>query len=181
MLLNFSVNAQIDNRSEQFNSYKKWFVSSAFGVQISGIKEEDFVSKNIAPALTISSGLWFNPSIGLQFSYKGPYFHTISDDDKRPYLSIFGEVLFNLNEIVNGEMENNNNWNLIIHSGPGYFHNKYFNKVKLNGNLGIINDFKLTESVHVFVDVSFIVGWDIYQGDEDILPSGVLGISYLFN
>lgn len=30
------------------------------------------------------------------------------------------------------------------------------------------------------MDVSFIVGWDIYQGVEDILPSIVLGASYSF-
>ena len=30
------------------------------------------------------------------------------------------------------------------------------------------------------MDVSFIIGWDIYQGDEDILPSAVLGASYSF-
>ena len=62
-----------------------------------------------------------------------------------------------------------------------YFYNDYFNQAKLNGNLGIINNVKLTERLDIFMDVSFIVGWDIYQGDEDILPSGVLGFSYYFN
>lgn len=180
LLINFTLFAQIEDRIEQLNFKKHWYISSAFGIQISGIKDEDFISKNVAPALTFSSGFWFTPPIGLQFSYKGPYFFTIADDDRHPYLFIYTELLLNINEIVNFKKHNKSKWRVFLHFGPGYFHNYYFNQAKLNGNLGVINNFKLTELLEIFLDVSFIVGWDIYQGNEDILPSGVLGISYSF-
>ena len=85
-----------------------------------------------------------------------------------------------MKKIVNSKKDNKNRWSLIIHSGHGYFYNNYFNKASLNANLGLINNIKLTEQLSFFMDVSFIVGWDIYQGDEDILPSFVLGASYSF-
>lgn len=30
------------------------------------------------------------------------------------------------------------------------------------------------------MDVSAIMGWDIYQGDEDIIPTAVLDLTYSF-
>lgn len=178
LLISVTVVSQTENRSEQLYSKKQWFISAAFGVQMSGIKDEDFISKNIAPALTIGAGVWLTPKIALQLSYKGPYFYTIADDDKHPYYFIFGEVLLNVNEIVNGKKKNKSKWSLILHSGAGYFYNSYFNQANFNGNLGLINNIKLMDRLDVFMDVSFIVGWDIYQGDEDILPSAVIGIVY---
>lgn len=180
ILLSFHGFAQVDSKNDSLTLEKVWYVSTSIGAQISGIKNEDFISKNVAPALTIGFGVWFKPEIAVQLSYKGPYFYTIADDDKHPYHSIFGEVLLNVNNIVNSKKDNKNRWSLILHSGPGYFYNNYFNKASLNANLGLINNVKLTEELSFFMDVSFIVGWDIYQGDEDILPSIVLGASYSF-
>ena len=179
-ILSFTITAQSYDRSALSHSKKQWFVSSGFGVQISGIKEEDFIITNIAPAISVTSGFWLAPAIGLELSYKGPYFNYIEDDDRHSYLFILAEVLFNVNEIVNGEKEMKNRWSFIIHSGQGYFYNYYFDQSKLNVNGGIINNVKLTDRLDVFMDISFVVGWDIYQGDEDILPSAVLGVSYLF-
>ena len=177
-ILNFKIAAQSYNGNA--HTKKQWFVSSAVGVQISGIKEEDFIRTNVAPAITVTSGFWLAPSIGFGIIYKGPYFYYIGDDDRHSYLFICSEVLFNVNEIVNGKKEIKNRWSFIVHSGPGYFYNDYLNQSQLNLNGGIINKVKLTNRLDVFMDVSFIVGWDIYQGNEDILPSAVLGVSYLF-
>ena len=55
------------------------------GAQISGIKTEDFVSSNVSPAVTFCLGEWVSPEIALQVGFKGLYFHTISNDDKRYY------------------------------------------------------------------------------------------------
>lgn len=180
LLISSTIFSQTENSKFTSHFQKQFFVSTSIGIQISGIKNEDFISKNVAPALTIGFGVWFKPEIAVQLSYKGPYFYTIADDDKHPYHSIFGELLLNVNKIVNSKKDNKNRWSLILHSGPGYFYNNYFNKASLNANLGLINNIKLTEQLSFFMDVSFIVGWDIYQGDEDILPSIVLGASYSF-
>lgn len=179
-LLSITALSQNETNSDSLNDQKKWFVSAAYGVQMSGIKDEDFISKNTAPSVLLNAGLWFTPDIALQIGYKGSYFNTISDDDKHPYYFIFGEVLLNINELISGAKENKNKWSLIIHPGAGYFYSKYYDRPNVCGNIGIMNNMKIMNHLDIFVDVSFIVGWDIYQGDEDILPTAVLGLTYSF-
>ena len=180
LLLSITALSQEDTFSNASNHKKQWFVSAAYGMQMSGIKDEDFISKNVAPAVSAGVGVWFTPEIALQLSYKGPHFNTIADDDKHPYYFIFGEVLLNMNEIYNGVRKNKSRWSLIVHPGAGYFYNTYYNQLNVCGNLGLLNKVKIRNHLDVFVDISFIVGWDIYQGDDDILPSAVLGLTYSF-
>ena len=91
---------QIENQNINLNN-NNWFILSSYGVQISGIKSEDFVQSNVSPAFTLGIGKWISPEIALQIGYKGFYFHTIADDDKHNYNYINGSVLFNINEIIN--------------------------------------------------------------------------------
>lgn len=180
LLLSITALSQEEMSNNDSSHKKQWFVSAAYGVQMSGIKDEDFIRKNIAPSVLLNAGLWFTPEIALQIGYKGPYFNTIADDDKHPYCFIFGEVLLNVNELINGAKENKSKWSLIIHPGAGYFYNKYYDRPNVCGNIGILNDMKIMNHLDVFIDVSFIVAWDIYQGDEDILPTAVFGLTYSF-
>jgi hypothetical protein len=46
--------------------------------------------------------------------------------------------------------------------------------------MGISNNLRISGSFQASLDVSAIVGWDIYQGNDDILPGISLGIAYLF-
>ncbi len=178
LLLSITAFSQEEMNSHGPNYQKKWFVTTAYGVQMSGIKDEDFISKNIAPAISAGIGVWFTPEIALQLSYKGPYFNTIADDDKHPYHFFYGEVLLNIHQIINSTYRGK--WHLIAHPGAGYFYNKYYKRPNVCGNIGIMNDFQITSHFTAFVDISFVVGWDIYQGNDDILPTAVLGLTYLF-
>ncbi|MCD4832948.1 MAG: hypothetical protein K8R31_04070 [Bacteroidales bacterium] len=172
--------SQNKNDTNAFQYNKKWFISSAYGVQISGIKSEDFISSNVTPSFLLSVGTWFTPEIALQIAYKGFYFHTISDNDKHYYNFIYGDVLLNLNRIFNFANSIEGRWSIIIHPGAGYFYNNYYNRPNVCGNIGITNSVRITEKIDLFIDVSAIIGWDIYQGDEDILPSCIFGVSYSF-
>jgi hypothetical protein len=174
----FLLTINIFGYSQALNTHQKkiWYVSASSGLQMSGIKNEDFISQNIAPAINIGIGLWFTPEIALQFGYKGPYFNTITDHDHRFYNYYYGEVLLNITHLI---MENEQKtWNLLIHPGAGLFENKYYGgRPSICADFGIINKFN-KKKISLFVDLSFIMGWDIYQGDEDILPSCTIGIFY---
>jgi len=173
--------SQTNTNTTYPQSYNKsWFVSSSMGIQISGIKSEDFISSNVAPAFIINIGKWVSPEVALQIGYKGFYFHTISDKDKHYYNFLYGEVLFNIKELLNGKNITKDNWNLLIHPGAGYFYNNTYNRPNICANIGLINSFKIINQIEAFIDISAIMGWDIYQGDEDILPSCVLGLCYSF-
>ena len=83
--------AQLEDKETQYRN-ENWFMSSSFGIQISGIKPEDFVNSNVTPAFTIDLGKWISKEIGLQFGYKGFYFNTISDPDRHHYNFIYGNL-----------------------------------------------------------------------------------------
>jgi hypothetical protein len=168
------------NRSEKsFDVKNQWFVSSGYGMQISGIKSEDFISSNVSPSFLFNIGKWVSPVIALQIGYKGFYFRTISDNIKHHYTFIYGEVLININELILRD-GGNYKWKLISHLGPGYFYNNLFSRANINANFGVINSVNISNRFDVFIDVSAIIGWDIYQGDNDILPSVVFGVTYSF-
>ena len=171
--------AQMENEDMPLRD-KNWFVSYAYGVQISGIKSEDFVQSNITPAFTLCMGRWISPEIALQIGYKGSYFHTIADNDRHYYNFIYGDVLFNINKIIDTKKITKGKWNLIFHPGGGYFYNVYYKRANICANIGMKNSYKISNQVDIFVDISAIVAWDIYQGNEDILPSCEFGVSYLF-
>jgi hypothetical protein len=170
------------NKIKSINEIPKkvWFVSTSFGVQMSGIKDEDFISKNRAPAINAGVGLWFTPEIAIFAGYKGPYFNTIADNDKHYYNYIYGEILLNVTELLDGT-NTKRRWNMCIHPGAGFFNNMYYGRPNVCLSIGLINSMEVLDKLDVFVDISAIAGWDIYQGDDDILPNCTFGVTYSFN
>ena len=180
-LINISDVSSQDLSSKYFSKNKKqWFFSAASGVQMSGIKDEDFIKSNYSPLIDFSVGKWFAPYLALQIGYKGFYFYTISDDIRHYYNYLYGEAIINFNNFVDPDRINRN-WNLHLHGGPGYFYNHVYRKASLHINLGIQNTFRLTDHYHASIDISSIVGWGIYQGNEDILPGITVGAIYHFD
>ena len=177
VFLNLSVAAQ--NSEEPGNSAKKqWFLSSTVGMQMSGIKAEDFISSNYTQAFSLSAGVWFTNELALQLSYKGFYFNTISDEVKHHYNFIYGELVFNLNEMLNGSAIWDKKWSLLLHPGAGIFYNKHYDRPNICANMGLMVSYKISAKFDVLFDASAIFGYDIYQGDDDILPSLGLGLKY---
>jgi len=167
--------AQTMNHNEGLN----WFVSSGIGYQMSGIKSEDFIRSNYSPLLQVTTGKWFTPYLALQIGYKGFYFNTISDDIKHHYSFYYGEAVLNLNQLITKQAETKK-WSIYLHAGSGYFYNYNYGRPNICANLGIQNNYILTKNLLANFDIAAILGWDIYQGDEDILPGITIGITYLF-
>ena len=118
--------------------------------------------------------------IGVQFGYQGRYFKAIADTDKHYYDFYFIEGLLNVKNIL--KLNNNTSaYDLLLHGGFGYFQNHYYQKGTVHGVLGAINSFTLTEKFKIKLDIGAIVGWDIYQGNDDILPSLSVGLLYSFH
>jgi len=170
----------ISVQSYSQESTKNWIFSIGCGTQISGIKSEDFIRSNVSPAFVLNIGNWVTPEVAIQIGYKGFYFHTIADNYKHHYNFLYGEVLFNIKELINRKEIVNDKWNIIIHPGAGYFYNNTYNRPNICANFGIINSYRVIDQLEIFLDVSAIMGWDIYQGNDDILPSCVIGLSYSF-
>jgi len=158
----------------------KWFLSFDVGVQMSGIKSEDFISSNYSPLIRITGGKWFNKYLGAQVGYQGRYFNTIENSDKRFYNFYFVEGLLDAKNILKIESNSQKIYELLFHLGFGYFQNQYYKNSTVHGILGTSNNFSLTKRVKLKFDIGAIIGWDIYQGNDDILPSLSLGTLYTF-
>lgn len=158
---------------------KPYFFSLNYGIQMSGIKDEDFIRTNYSPLLNITAGKWFTQQFALQIGYKGFYFNTIADKIKHYYNYFYGEVLINFSNLIYPNRLNKN-WYIILHAGPGYFYNHVHRSSDLCINIGLQNNFHLTNQFQATLDLASIIGWDIYQGDEDILPGITIGVRYLF-
>ncbi len=173
------IKSQVQDSSNLDDVNLSWFLSINYGAQMSGIKDEDFVGSNYSPLLKAMFGKWISPLFAFQIGYKGFYFNYIEDDIKHHYNYFYGETLFNLNNAVQPNRENKN-WKLLLHSGAGYFLNQSYNKSQLCLNIGIENNYQLSDRITVNIDLASIIGWRIYQGDEDILPGITVGFSYIF-
>lgn len=146
---------------------------------MSGYKKVDFITSNYSPLLKIVVGNWIDQWWGLQLGYKGLWFNTISDDIQHYYTFLYPELIIKANTFFT---KNNTSriWTLILHAGPGYFYNNHYQKPNICGNIGAQNQFRINHQFSVNIDIAAIIGWDIYQGDEDILPGTSIGLSYAF-
>lgn len=171
--------AQNDDINVEGNS-KNYFIEVDFGIQMSGIKNEDFVKRNYSPLIRGSVGKWISRSINLKIGYQGRYFNTIDHERRRYYDFYFGEIGFDIKEVLNLKKNKKVFYKPIFHFGGGYFYNHDYSRASFHGILGLSNVFQFWDSLGIKLDQSSIIGWDIYQGDNDILPGLSLGLVYEF-
>ena len=124
-----------DVKSSNLSSAKPmWFFSLNYGYQMSGIKDEDFVSSNYSPLLDASLGKWFAPSLALQIGYRGWYFNCISDEKKHYYGYYYGEALFNIKALIKNYAKPPK-WSFFLHAGSGYFYNYDYDRPNICAHL----------------------------------------------
>lgn len=182
LLFSNSSFAQTADSEKSFSrpDHREWFVSVSGGVQISGYKKVDFVSSNVSPLINVTAGKWFAPELAIRVGYKGPYFHTISNDEKNYYRYFYSDALFNISQLIASRRPVESRYAFLAYAGSGYFYNETYGRPNVCANLGISNNIRLLKGLSASFDISAIIGWDIYQGDEDILPGVSFGFTYTF-
>lgn len=158
---------------------RKSLVIINIGSQMSGIKDEDFIKQNVAPMVDLSVGHHFTPELLLRIGYRGPYFRTISDINKRYYNFFYGQAMFDVRGLLSNFLATQV-WSPCINAGAGYFYNLFYHRPNIAVVIGVMNNFKILDNIHINFDFSAICAWDIYQNNEDILPSASIGLSYRF-
>lgn len=146
---------------------QKTFLNLSVGVQMSGIKNEDFVLNNYSPKIDISAMQSITQVFGLQIGYQGYYFNTITNADKRGYTYFSGSLVTRVVKL-------SNNFDFSLLTGSGLFMNHYFKRPSVCADVGVLSNFVLANQ-QLSSKISAIFGWDIYQGNSDILPSFTLG------
>lgn len=143
------------------------FLNFSAGAQMSGIKNEDFVLNNYSPKIDVSAMKSITQVFGLQIGYQGYYFNTIANADKRRYTYISGSLVTRVIQL-------SKNLDLSLLTGSGLFMNHYYKRPSVCADVGVLSNFVLANQ-HLNSKISAIFGWDIYQGNADILPSLTLG------
>lgn len=143
------------------------FFNLSVGVQMSGIKNEDFVLNNYSPKIDLSAMKSITQVYGLQIGYQGYYFNTIANADKRRYTYISGSL-------VTRVVQRSKNFEVSLLTGSGLFMNHYYKRPSVCADVGVLSNFVLANQ-HLNLKISAIFGWDIYQGNADILPFFTLG------
>jgi len=156
---------------------RKWFASLDLGAQMSGIKSEDFVSSNYSPVYRLSLGREISHIFSVQMGYQGRYFRTISDELKYTYDFFFFEGSINATNLF-FDKNRLGKYNLLFHAGPGIFYHHIYGRINIHGNLGMSNTYAVNNKFDLKLDLSAIFGWDIYQGDNDILPNLTIGLIF---
>jgi len=153
----------------------KFYLDLYLGVQVSGIRKEDYVASNFSPYIQVSAGKWLTPYLALALSYQGPYFNFIGDNLKHKYVYVGGDAILNLNNLFTES--NTGLWNINVFTGLGFLYNNFYKKVNFCINVGLINEIKIKNDMSLKFKVSAIIGHSIYQEDKDILPNISLGLS----
>lgn len=162
--------------SQTIDAQTDFFVNANIGCQISGCKSEDYVWGNVAPLIGLSVGKYFTKELALRLGYNGTYFKTIENFEKQNFCYLHGDVIFNVHNAIDYKVDRI--WNLAVYCGAGYLHNYYSSKSLIAANFGVINSFRINKYFSVNIDLASICGWQIYQKDQDILPSLSAGIVY---
>jgi len=176
LLIIINLSAQNDNLSISQNN-GVFFIDIYAGTQVSGIRKEDYVISNFAPYVQFSLGKWIVPYLALSINYQGPYFHFISDSFNHKYLYIDGQVILDINSIFKTQYKA---LNIQAMAGGGLFYNYFYDRPNVCGTVGLLNEFILTKTISIKLKLATIMGWDIYQGDEDILTNMSIGLSIAF-
>lgn len=158
------------------NDKSNHFLTGSVGYQMSGIKDEDFVHDNYSPMVKFTVGKWFSPLLALEVGYRGFYFNTIENSDRRYYNYFYGNAIFDIKSIILNDYDSNNRF--FVKIGSGYFYNLYYSRPNIVASLEFVGLINLKNQLNLQFEASSLLGWDIYQGDDDILPSISLGILY---
>ena len=157
---------------------KKMFFNLYLGVQVSGLRKEDYIASNFSPYIQVSAGIWLTPYLALALNNQGPYFNFISDSFKHKYVYVGGDVILNLNRFFT--KSKTGIWNINIFAGSGFLFNDFYKKTNFCINAGLINEINIKNDMSLKCKLSAIIGHSIYQEDTDILQNISLGLSKRF-
>lgn len=109
----------------------------------------------------VGIGKWFTPGIGLRTKFSGVWGKTVQSEicsenkDMKNYWNVNEQVLFNLSNLLCGYNESRV-WNFIPYMGVGVVRNCTSNIYGMDWNVGVMNTWRLSKHVGVYLDLSWL-------------------------
>ena len=181
--------------------WANWFVSvgadynAAYTSQEVNVHKSPFSKKRGTFGFDVAVGKWFTPGIGLRTKFQGLWSKRVisnSSHKSYEYWNLHEDVMFNLSNIFFGYNEKRV-WNFIPYVGIGVNRNMSNNVYDITYNAGLLNYFRISNKVSVFLDLyvmategSFDMAeddvWMYYTKDEqrhwDKMTGASVGITY---
>jgi len=153
------------------------FLFFGVGPQVSGIRKEDYVYSNVSPKLRLVYGKRVNEKFDVALGFEGMYFKMILNQDKR-YYNYWNLLLSQ--EIYAIELGAEKKIKFKLSTGGGLLNNIYFNQLGFVGEIGVNLEIVSFNNNRIVIYPNSIMGWDLYQGDNDIINGILLGYSIEF-
>lgn len=181
--------------------WANWFVSvgadynAAYTSQEVNVHKSPFSKKRGTFGFDVAVGKWFTPGIGLRTKFQGLWSKRVisnSSHKSYEYWNLHEDVMFNLSNIFFGYNEKRV-WNFIPYVGLGVNRNMSDNVYDITYNAGLLNNFRISNKVSVFLDLYVMVTegsfdmakddmWMCYNKDEqrhwDKMTGASVGITY---
>lgn len=154
---------------------KPWYISAGIGEQHSGIRSEDYVKDNFFPIFVIEGGKFISSCFAIEIGIKGCWYNFISDNDRHYYASLYGNLVFDLQNAIS--YKEYRLWNTQVYLGGGLMYNAFHGLVSPVGlleypdgrlqpilNIGMSNLFRVSPRVQLGFDVGGICGWGVVLG-----------------
>ena len=143
--------------------WANWFVSAGVNFSAAYTSQEDCSNKNPFSVdrgtfgFNVAVGKWFTPGIGLRTKFDGLWAKQVNTRDNHPsysYWNLHEDVMFNLSNLLFGYNEKRV-WNFIPYVGLGAVRNMSDNNYDISYNAGLLNNFRVSQHVQIFVDLSY--------------------------
>jgi hypothetical protein len=155
------------------------YFGGSIGFQMSGIRKEDFVSNNLGPNANFFIGKNLNDYFAVQAEIGGGYFRVIADNEKRYFSNINLRMERKLLQLKFKE-PNFRSIRLAAQVGGGLFYNAFYRQPNFFGDLGVLCSCQINNKSWLIFQLNSIMGWDLYQGDSDIINGLNIGIKQHF-
>lgn len=202
--LSFNVFAQENGNRDSLNRIVRgpyetnrfgdnWFVGVGGGLNfyVAG----DGHKTRIAPALDVTVGKWFTPSVGARIGYNGlrangwmPKETAVATEfvdsknmfkEKVNYMYLHGDLLWNISNAFSGYKETRF-WNVIPYATFGLTHVYGLGDNEFAAGAGILNNLRLCDRVNLTLDGRAIAVKGTFHangGGVTVLPSVTVGVS----
>lgn len=143
--------------------WANWYVSagaeynaSYSSQEASGLSGNPFSHRRGTFGFDLAVGKWFTPGIGLRTKFQGVWAKQVNAEHFHPsykYFNVHEDVTFNLSNMLFGYNEARV-WNFIPYVGLGVGrHMKSGGNCDITYNAGLLNNFRLTSRLNLFLDV----------------------------
>ncbi len=204
-----SITAMVDSIGyvKASDSKDNWHISLGVGSSIL-LAESDRrgpLSGRFAPAVDLSVGKWVIPSVGFRVQYSGWKARGYVNEDhmtdtaygelvnghwykqKFDYHHIMGHAMINMMNAI-GEYREDRLYTISPYVGLGLIGSPDIEMLELTGTFGLLNNFRLSPSFDIILDVKGSIMHDRFDGETESVPNKtmeglatmVVGLSYKF-